>query len=309
MTVATATRAGTPPRQRTASIVVGTDGSPGAGHALRWAAQVADTWGAELTVVHAWSVPTAAYASGVCVDTAVFAEGGQAVVDAAIDAIPESVHERPVRGLAVQADAATALMHAAAGADLLVVGSRGHGGFLGLLLGSVSHWSVNHAPCPVAVVPPTWEGDRSGRVVVGVDGSAPSYTALRWAVEEAARRKAALEVVHAFGYQQLIVPLGPIVDADPDQVRSTSQAMLEQVLAAATERAEGEPRAVELISVPAGAAEALLEVSAGADLLVVGSRGRGGFRRLLLGSVSQQCAHHTPCPVVVVRPHDMGRIA
>lgn len=302
MTTTAVTRAAPQLRERTASIVVGTDGSPGAAHALRWAAQVANTWGAELTVVHGWSVPTAAYASGVSVDTAVFAEGGQAVLDVAIEAVPTLGHERPVHALAIQADAASALMHAAAAADLLVVGSRGHGGFLGLLLGSVSHWSVNHAPCPVAVVPETWEGDRSGRVVVGVDGSAPSYEALRWAVEEAARRGAALEVVHAFGYQQLIVPFGPVVDADPDQVRSTSRAMLEQVLAVATERAEGQPRAVELISVPASAAEALLEVSAGADLLVVGSRGRGGFRRLLLGSVSQQCVHHTPCPVVVVRP-------
>ena len=231
-----------------------------------------------------------------------FEDSGRAVLDQAISSVPELRGDKPVHRVAMQADAAAALVQAAAHADLLVVGSRGHGGFVGLLLGSVSHWSVNHAPCPVAVIPPAWEGDRSGRIVVGVDGSAPSYEALHWAVDEAARRGSALDVVHAYGYQQLIAPFGPVTGGDPDQVRATSLAMLEQMMADALQRTDGEPRAVELIPVAAGSAEALLEVSAGADLLVVGSRGRGGFRRLLLGSVSQQCVHHTPCPVVVVRP-------
>ena len=173
-----------------------------------------------LTLVNAWSVPAAAYASAVGVEPTVFEDEGHAALERAIADVPDLANDRALAQVAVQADPGAALVKAAADADLLVVGSRGHGGFLGLLLGSVSHWCANHATCPVAVVPATWDGDHARRVVVGVDGSAPSYEALRWAIDEAAHRGVELDVVHGYGYQQLVSPYGAVPGLQPDEARA-----------------------------------------------------------------------------------------
>jgi nucleotide-binding universal stress UspA family protein len=204
-----------------------------------------------------------------------------------------------VRPVLVDDDAATALLRAAEGATLLVVGSRGRGGFAGLLLGSVSQRCVDHAPCPVAIITSTWDSTTQGRVVVGVDGSDASYGALHWAIAEAARREAQLDVVNAYGFHQYPSPYGPTAAVDVGQLETWSKSMLDEMVAGAFGRS-GPPASVELISASLTPAPALLESAKDADLLVVGSRGRGSFRGLLLGSVSQQCVHHAPCPVVVV---------
>jgi nucleotide-binding universal stress UspA family protein len=138
----------------------------------------------------------------------------------------------------------------------------------------------------------TSPGSGSARIVVGVDGSAPSLAALAWAVKEARLRGARLEVLHATFYRPELLQIFP--NAAEDE---------EAVLAHALTRARALEPAVDVEARKAGPppAKALVEASAGAELLVVGSRGLGGFDELIMGSVSRQCAHHAQCPVVIVR--------
>ncbi len=139
------------------------------------------------------------------------------------------------------------------------------------------------------------------RIVVGVDGSAEAKEALRWALEEAQLRGASLRVVHAwqlpvaaYGAGLAAAYHGELLEA----LRRDAEKLVDQLLAEA-----GPPKGVEVekAAVEGPAAQTLVEAAKDADLLVVGSRGHGGFAGLLLGSVSQQCAHHASCPVVIVR--------
>jgi nucleotide-binding universal stress UspA family protein len=285
-----------------ARIVVGVDGSPASKHALHWAADEAIYQGVGLDIIHASGSHHSMFPDGGHIHPAPFERAARAILDDAVAALAQrGVSPPDVRPVLAEDDAATALLTAAGDAALLVVGSRGHGGFVGLLLGSVSQRCVDHAKCPVAVIPPSWDGATHGRIVVGVDGSEASYGALHWAIAEAARRDAQLDVVNAYGFHQYPSPYGPTVAIDPDQLETGSKALLDKMVAGAFE-GPGPPRAVETIATSMTAVPALLESAKGADLLVVGSRGRGSFTGLLLGSVSQQCVHHAPCPVVVVHP-------
>jgi nucleotide-binding universal stress UspA family protein len=136
-----------------------------------------------------------------------------------------------------------------------------------------------------------------GTIVVGVDGSPGALAALRFAIEEARLRKAQVKAVFAWSIPFVAdVPSGLLPELLAD-FRADAETLLKEALVAA-----GDTTGVEIERVVADSppGSALLEAAVGADLLVVGSRGRGGFRGLLLGSVSQQCAHHAPCPVVIV---------
>jgi nucleotide-binding universal stress UspA family protein len=141
-----------------------------------------------------------------------------------------------------------------------------------------------------------------GPIVVGVDGSDHAMTALRWAVEEAALRSCPLRAVTAVHYP-------PVADSgfgpSPDltSLERDAEVVLEDALRAACPDDDARAR-IERSVVLDSAAHALISAAADADLLVVGTRGRGGFRGLLLGSVSTQCVHHAPCPVVVVRSRE-----
>jgi nucleotide-binding universal stress UspA family protein len=130
------------------------------------------------------------------------------------------------------------------------------------------------------------------RIVVGVDGSEQSLEALAWAATEARLRRARLEVLHASFYRPELLQLFPGAAKDE-----------EAVLDVAVARARAVEPTVEVVPCRAGppAARALIDASAGAELLVVGSRGLGGFDELVMGSVSHQCAHHGQCPVVIIR--------
>jgi nucleotide-binding universal stress UspA family protein len=287
-------------------IVVGVDGSRASHQALRWAAAEAGRRGAALDVVHAWMTPYPLNPPDYFTDPAPFQARGAEVLERALASLtlPEPAPTE-VRPVLVQEYPSTALLQAAEGAALLVVGSRGRGGFSGLLLGSVSQNCVQHAPCPVAVIPPGWAGEEHGRVVVGVDGSDESYGALHWAITTAAGRHAELEVVHAYDYVQVMMPMGIAPGVDRELLEKASRTLLEEMVEPAVGAAAARPRSVQLTPVHTGPARALLETAIGADLLVVGSRGRGGVKGLLLGSVSQQCLHHAPCPIVVVRPAEV----
>ncbi|MFP5377028.1 MAG: universal stress protein [Acidimicrobiia bacterium] len=138
-----------------------------------------------------------------------------------------------------------------------------------------------------------------GKIVVGVDGSDPSVEALRWALDEAAVHGASVEAIHAWQYPYVADVTG--MAAYPLDRREVEEAA-RTTLARAVEAAGPPPAgvAVEQVLAPGGAAGVLVDAARDADLLVVGTRGHGGFSGLLLGSVSQQCTHHAPCPVVVV---------
>ena len=142
------------------------------------------------------------------------------------------------------------------------------------------------------------------RIVVGVDGSETSRHALRWAADEAQAHDAELHVVHAWEVPGLGagVGLGPgrRTGAAPEGQRDAAQQLLSDVLEA--ELGADPPGNVRSSIGRGSAASVLLEASEGADLLVVGSRGLGGFKGLLLGSVSTKMANHARCPVVIVRP-------
>jgi nucleotide-binding universal stress UspA family protein len=145
--------------------------------------------------------------------------------------------------------------------------------------------------------------DRKGLIVVGVDSSDGAKAALRFALEEAKLRQATLRVVHTwqFGYIGVkgIEGFSPVAGADVGELRRTAEVALDAVVHEVVPDANGV--GIERQVSEGAPATVLVDESRHADLLVVGSRGHGGFAGLLLGSVSQQCAQHAACPVVIVR--------
>jgi nucleotide-binding universal stress UspA family protein len=140
------------------------------------------------------------------------------------------------------------------------------------------------------------------RIVVGVDGSPGSRLALERAIEEARAHGGRIEAVHAWHVPPLAVyPYGALA-FDPGAFEEGASATLDEVVDSTDTSGLAEP--VERIVVCGTAARALLGAAKGADLLVVGSRGLGGFTGLVLGSVGEQCVRHAGCPVLVVRPHE-----
>lgn len=138
-----------------ARIVVGIDGSDHAKEALRWALEEARLRGATLRVVNAWTAPVyVGYAavSGAVLDPALFKDAADEQIETAVKEILGDATDVPVERKTVEGTAASVLVEEAEGADLLVVGSRGHGGFAGLLLGSVSQQCAQHSLCPVVIV-------------------------------------------------------------------------------------------------------------------------------------------------------------
>jgi nucleotide-binding universal stress UspA family protein len=143
-----------------------------------------------------------------------------------------------------------------------------------------------------------------GLIVVGVDGSEESKAALRWAVEEARLRGAAVRVVHAWTARPVLVPGSPLLAGDWELVRKAAEDFAHGCVADAIDHPNDLEVTVDAVhGVPA---VALVQAARGAELLVVGSCGHGGFAGLLLGSVSQQCVHHAPCPVVIVRAAELA---
>ena len=139
------------------------------------------------------------------------------------------------------------------------------------------------------------------RIVVGVDGSPESAAALTWAIEEAVARQATLDVVHTWAVPYAYAPMGVgTVPIDTAVLEREAREVLDATVDAALARAGAQPPVVHRVLVEGPAAATLLRLARGADELVVGTRGRGAVSGLVLGSVSRQCTHHSPCPVVVV---------
>ena len=284
-------------------IVVGVDGSAQSLHALDWAVQEATVRSVGLTLVCAYSVPSfsaAALDGGFAAldDRAIRAGAEQVLADAAAR-VPSS--GPGVKTRLVVGDAAGALVDASHGAGLVVVGTRGRGGFAGRLLGTVSSALPAHAACPTVVVPLRQGQEEKTttpleRIVVGVDGSPSSQVALQCAVDEARMWQAELVAVAAVPIARASGVLAWLPSAvDTEQVlREHEKATAELV-----DRVAGDLE-VRCVVLDGTGAELLTEFSAATDLVVVGSRGRGGFAGLLLGSTSQAVLHHSACAVLVV---------
>lgn len=281
-------------------IVVGVDGSIASAHAFHAAREIAELLDRPLTAVLAWQWPEAEYrgwAAGLDWSPERDARERLAALVAhefGNDGAPPWFTATIAAG-----SPAAVLIDSSSGGQLLVVGGRGHGGFAGLLLGSVSEAVSRHASCPVLVVREDRTGidDGDGRpIVVGVDGSPGSLEALRVAAEAARTLSCPLEVLSVWHEPTSFMggyPLGltwsPEEDARAALVRS-----LETVLG--PEPAPG----VSGIVREGRAASVLIRAAAHARALVVGARGHGGFQGLLLGSVSDECVRHSLAPVLVV---------
>lgn len=280
------------------SIVVGVDESSGAAEALRWAAHESQLRSWPLTAVLCWGyLDQHAATRERTFDPAYTSNDARAALDTIVDQVLGegadavarcTVNDLPVRGL----------LESSAGAGLLVLGARGLGVLRRLLLGSVSHACLHHAEVPVAIVRTRPSRPTApDRVVVGIDGSDTSQRALGWALDEGRLRQASVEVVHAWTPPLLSTP--SLVDS-----HGLFEEPARRLVEAALQRADvsGLPVPVRTTIRTGSGGSVLVEAAKHADLVVVGSRGLGGFNDLLLGSVSYQVTHHASCPVVVIPP-------
>jgi nucleotide-binding universal stress UspA family protein len=197
-----------------------------------------------------------------------------------------------------------ALIERSRDACLMVVG---HSGRAGAALGSVAAHVASHADCPVIVHRP-FTGDRRGpgAVTVGVDGSELSAAAVAFAVEEAARRGADLNAVLVWTHPPGADPAGlHPAGYDYAEARAEAERMLAEQLAGVA-AVYPDVRVTREVIHSLDTARTLVDRSGRAQLIVVGSRGRGGVARLLLGSVSQALINRAACPVAVVRFHAHG---
>lgn len=279
-------------------IVVGIDGSEASSDALRYAHGEAVSSGAELVAVTVWEVPVmaAAYITTDEVDGAMdpWMEGFIAEV---LGEDGAAVKRAPASG-----SAAAALLEEAEDADTLIVGTRGHGGLAGVIMGSVSHQLANHTPCPLTVVPASngAAGAADGPIVVGVDGSSNAQTALRWAAERAARTGLGLRVVMAWRGEAAGWLAGTEVQTSWPSFEDLEQQAREMLGEVIDEAGLPEGLEPELVLGEGAPASVLREAADGGSMLVLGSRGRGGFMGLLLGSVTSHTLNHIFCPTTVV---------
>ncbi|NUR93497.1 MAG: universal stress protein [Nonomuraea sp.] len=273
-------------------IVVGVDGSPTGLAAADWAAREAVLRGVPLTVAHA--VP-----DWVCHPlSGRYAEVGKWMRDGATEVLTAAERRAREQGAEASAelvpgDPRAALIKAAEDAELLVVGSRGLGGVRGLLLGSVAHGVAAHSHTDVVLVREP-RAEPRGEIVAGVDGSECARHALEFAFREAELRGVRLRAVEAWAWPR---PTG-FEPADPGAERE-AQAALTEWLAGVREQHPG----VEVVEEAAHGhpVEVLREAATGADLLVVGTRGHGTLKGMLIGSVSQAMLHHSPCTLAIVK--------
>ncbi|MEN3534298.1 universal stress protein [Microbispora sp. ZYX-F-249] len=278
------------------SIIVGTDGSPAATAAVRWAADDAARRGCPLrfvSVVDHWAygIPKFPVSGGDPLTS-----HAERALSAAEAVARERQPDVKISTEIIEGIPARVLRDKAGEAVEIVLGSRGLGGFAGIVVGSVSTHVAGHAPCPVVVVRPGWSGGR-GEIVVGVDDSPECEPALAYAFEQARAHGDALRAVHA--WQLPAHPLAPEITYDVEEVREAHRRVIREKPADPRGRCPEVPVREELVY--GHPVDALVQAARGAGLLVVGSRGRGALGSAMLGSVSRGVLHHAECPVAVVR--------
>lgn len=286
-------------------VVVGVDGSPGSKVALQWAARDAELRDAPLTLVHV--VPTTA---GPWRESAALPEwarkhrdDGHRVLDEAYGVVEECT-ERGLDRVSCHMPAqhvVSALVELSETADLVVVGCLGTGTLRGRHLGSVSSGLTHYAHCPVAVIHDgiSLDVDTTAPVLVGIDDSPGSDAAAATAFEEAARRKVGVEALHAWQDVGAFDTIISFKGAGWPALHAKEEEVLTERLADCVERYPDVP--VRRLVVRHDAATQLVDQSRCAQLVVVGSRGSGGFAGMLLGSVSAAVVLLARVPIIVAR--------
>lgn len=283
-------------------IVVGFDGSASAVAAAEWAAEQARLRECGLVLVHAIVPPVTTGGLGVGLPPSLdVIEALERQAQDELDRTAAGLAVAPATAHVVIGSPSSVLLEASEAAEMVVLGSRGRGGFAGLLLGSVGAQVAAHAVCPTVVVRGL-PAATAQHVVVGIDGSPAAAAALDFAFETASRSGATLVAVHAWdvpSYDLIIVPNGPVplplADVADSEVRLAAEAL-------AGFREEYPDVAVEERLVRAPAVSALLEAATDAALIVVGTHGRSPALGMLLGSVSNGVLHKATVPVAVVPP-------
>lgn len=284
-------------------IVVGVDPSESSQNALRWAHDIGVQLGAELDLVHAWTWPVMLLPADIGVFSLPPQPDMEASAVAVINDLVETVfgddHDGPpIRAHVAEASPAELILDTAKDADLVVVGTNGHNAMMSALVGSVSRQVAHHSTCPVAVIRSA-PAEPTGRIVVGVDGSDDSVIALQWAINAAARVDGEVHVVESWQYPALQTAAMSIGNTLPpaDLMNDATAEQLATILSGVEV-----PENVSLSSEvrEGSAAHVLLDTAKGADMLVLGTRGSGGFRGLLMGSVANRCLAHSPVPLVIV---------
>jgi nucleotide-binding universal stress UspA family protein len=286
------------------TIIVGYDGSPDARTALTWALDEAARTVAPAEIIYAdqWPIwePAASMAPTVAVRPDSYVEHViMGMLDDAVTAAKETHPTVHVTAATVRAYAPAALIGRSGEARMIVVGARGHSAVAGLL-GSVSSAVSAHARCPVVVV--RGEPADTDPIVAGIDGSALAPAVLRFAAQQATARDVALRVIRAW------TPVTGLWAETPMSTGTVTPAERETFDTLVTElRSTFPDLLIEAEVVVEHPAAALALSSTVAQLLVVGSRGRGAIRGMLLGSVSQHLLRHSVCPVAVVHetPHSV----
>lgn len=282
-------------------IVVGVDGSPESKAAVDWAARDAALRGLPLKLLHALNPPVVMAFPEVPMPTGYLQwqqDEGRSLLEHATATAREAAEDIEIISDMVAGPSVPTLVDASRDASMVVTGSRGRGALARGLLGSVSNGLVRHAACPVAVIhdeDPLMAHPAQAPVVVGIDGSPASEKAVAIAFEEASLRGVDLMAVHAWS--------DSMVFEFPGTDWSTLQAMGEETL---SERLAGwQERYPDVLVrrtvVADRPAHQLLEQAESAQLLVVGSHGRGGFAGMLLGSVSTAVINNARMPVIVAR--------
>lgn len=279
-------------------IVVGTDGSNHAGRAVRWAADEAARAGATLRVVTAQEETGDLHALAPTWQQALD-QRSREVLDATVSAIKEFGHDLAVETDVGRGRPVDVLVAEGQAADLVVVGSRGRGGFTGLLLGSTSQRLATQVKVPVVVVPEGVEEDPDARgIAVAVDGSEESRRALTFAVGEARQRGVPLKAISVVHDSNMYASTNPIAYTWVEQAIEEATIALREEL---TPHREAHPDLEVVEIVERGHPVAVIrEAAEGSELLVLGSRGRGMTRSFVLGSVSQGILHHAQLPVAVL---------
>ncbi|MGN6302743.1 MAG: universal stress protein [Angustibacter sp.] len=286
------------------AVVVGVDGSPSSDLAIDWAVDEATRRKLPLHLIHVFvqDYPTMTIGIPPVLDD--LRAVAQTVINDAVARANRLGPNLSVTAAVHSGSAAKFLIDASTRADTVVVGTAGRRGMTRLVLGSTAAQVAAHSQSPVVVVrqapPAAQSADR--RVIVGVDGAGVSHDAVGYAFGQASSRGASLTVVHGWWLEYAgDVFAVPYTGGEHEELEMSQRALVSEAIAGWSEKYPDVEVRQQIVR--AEPVELLTKDSAGADLLVVGSRGRGGFSGLLLGSVSRHVLQLAECPVAVVRTH------